>query len=365
MSTHLKLLLQARHLQAHAAFCREYDRLAKRLDPALVNTWPSRATLHRWMVGGVKRLPYPDHCRILEAMFPGWTAEQLLQPCDDPQAAGTPQPVAQLIETVRQGFAAPEPSPAAWSSKPPVEVEQTTDSLTLPRRLSQDMEPATVDVARDVGRRLVALQKTLRLSDDETRLIASLSGHVVELSTTVRITIGADGTAIVTYTHEVLNLTAAPLRRIPRELWFKHTAGSALTISPIPLDGRRLMIQRTHDAANMSKFACQFAPAVEPGEIARFGYSCTGGRFVDEFYWRQAVARHTRHLTISVKHEGATLLRCNAIEELQDGSEVFVPDELLWDYEESDVSMTVTRDYLQPNQALTLRWEIERAVTPA
>jgi hypothetical protein len=58
MSTHLKLLLQARHLQAHAAFCREYDRLAKRLDPALVNTWPSRATLHRWMTGGVKRLPY-------------------------------------------------------------------------------------------------------------------------------------------------------------------------------------------------------------------------------------------------------------------------------------------------------------------
>lgn len=66
-----------------------------------------------------------------------------------------------------------------------------------------------------------------------------------------------------------------------------------------------------------------------------------------------------------MKHEGAALLRCSAVEELQDGSEVFATDEILWDYEASDVTMTVTRDYLQPNQALTLRWEIERGLTPA
>jgi hypothetical protein len=361
MSTHLKLLLHVRHLQTHPAFCREYDRLAKRLDPALVSTWPSRATLHRWMSGGVKRLPYPDHCRVLEAMFPGWTAEQLLQPCDDPHAAGTPQPVAQLIEAVRQGLANPEPSPSGWSTGAAAHAPST---LTLPRRLSENVEPDQGDLAHDMGRKLTALQKTLRLSDDETRLIAKLSGHVVELDTTVAITIAADGGSIVTYTHEILNLTATPLRRVPREIWFKHTAAPLLTISPIPLDGRRLMIQRIHDVANMAKFACQLAPAVEPGDLARFGYSCTGGRFVDEFYWRQAVTRHTRHLTITVRHEDAALLRCSAVEELQDGSEVFATDEILWDYEGSDVTMTVTRDYLQPNQALTLRWEIERVLTP-
>jgi hypothetical protein len=43
------------------------------------------------------------------------------------------------------------------------------------------------------------------------------------------------------------------------------------------------MLQRTHDATHIAKFACQFAPAVEPGELAHFGYSCLGGRFVDAF----------------------------------------------------------------------------------
>lgn len=212
-------------------------------------------------------------------MFPGWTAEQLLQPCDDPHAAGTPQPVAQLIETVRQGLANPDPSPIGWPTARGARADQGSSTLTLPPRLSEDVGPKRDDLARHLGRKLVSWQKTLRLSDDETRLLANLSGHVVELSTTVVITIGADGNSIVTYTHELLNLTPTPLRRIPRELWFKHTAGPSLTISPIPLDGRRLMIQRTHDAANMSKFACRFAPAVEPGDLARFGYSCTGGPF--------------------------------------------------------------------------------------
>ena len=29
----------------------------------------------------MRSLPYPDHCRVLEEMFPGWTAEQLFSPC--------------------------------------------------------------------------------------------------------------------------------------------------------------------------------------------------------------------------------------------------------------------------------------------
>jgi hypothetical protein len=176
----------------------------------------------------------------------------------------------------------------------------------------------------------------------------------------VGIHICRNGDSVVTYTHEVLNLTPTPLRRLPREIWFKHAVPAGLTIAPIQLDARRLMIQRTHDATNLAKFGCQLQPAVEPGDMTRFGYSCTGGRFVDELYWRQAVTRHTRHLTITVKQEAATLLRCSAVEEMQDGSEVYATDEILWDYEGEDVTMTVTRDYLQPNQALTLRWEIDR-----
>ena len=60
-----------------------YENAARRLDRELVGTAPSRAQLHRWTSGELRRLPYTDHCRVLETMFPGWTAEQLFGPCPD------------------------------------------------------------------------------------------------------------------------------------------------------------------------------------------------------------------------------------------------------------------------------------------
>jgi hypothetical protein len=50
------------------------------VDPALGQSYPSRAQLHRWLSGSLRSLPYADHCRVLEEMFPHWTAEQLFQP---------------------------------------------------------------------------------------------------------------------------------------------------------------------------------------------------------------------------------------------------------------------------------------------
>ena len=76
----LKVLLKQRHLQGHRAFCREYDNVATKVDPLLKGSYPSRAQFFRWLSGDLVGLPYPDHCRILEHMFPDWTAEQLFQP---------------------------------------------------------------------------------------------------------------------------------------------------------------------------------------------------------------------------------------------------------------------------------------------
>jgi hypothetical protein len=76
----LKVLLGQRHWQNHATFCAEYDKAAARTDPDLKGTYPSRAQLHRWLNGALRGLPYPGHCRVLEEMFPDWTAEQLFQP---------------------------------------------------------------------------------------------------------------------------------------------------------------------------------------------------------------------------------------------------------------------------------------------
>jgi hypothetical protein len=78
--TVLKALLRERHLQEHQAFCREYDRVARRVDPGLQHGYPSKATFYRWLSGDLRKLPYPGHCRVLEAMLPGWSAEELFRP---------------------------------------------------------------------------------------------------------------------------------------------------------------------------------------------------------------------------------------------------------------------------------------------
>jgi hypothetical protein len=102
----LKVLLGQRHWQNYATFCAEYDKAARRIDSDLGQTFPSRAQLHRWLNGALRSLPYAEHCRVLEEMFPGWTAEQLFQPSTPellyaggqpgghgiPAPAGTPGP---------------------------------------------------------------------------------------------------------------------------------------------------------------------------------------------------------------------------------------------------------------------------------
>lgn len=78
----LKVLLQHLQLQTHRAFCREYDRVAAKADPTLRGGWPSKAQFYRWLSGELIGLPYPDHCRILESMFPEWKVDQLFQTHD-------------------------------------------------------------------------------------------------------------------------------------------------------------------------------------------------------------------------------------------------------------------------------------------
>jgi hypothetical protein len=88
-ATLLAALLRERNWDRYGVFRVEYEKAAKRIDPNLVVSTPSRAQWHRWMTGEVKRQPYVDHCRVLEAMLPGWTARQLFsQPCSGRTEAG-------------------------------------------------------------------------------------------------------------------------------------------------------------------------------------------------------------------------------------------------------------------------------------
>jgi len=67
----LKTLIRERHL-TYDGFCREWDRTARGVDDHLVGRWPGRAQYYRWLRGElVNGHPYPDACRMLEAMFAG------------------------------------------------------------------------------------------------------------------------------------------------------------------------------------------------------------------------------------------------------------------------------------------------------
>ena len=116
----LKTLLQQRHMQTHSAFCREYDKVAADLDPTLKGGWPSRAQFYRWLSGDLIGLPYTDHCRILEKMFPGWKVDQLFQ-VHDGGIEFIPEPPAPQIKMATT----PPTTPIAQ------EADQVTQSLGL------------------------------------------------------------------------------------------------------------------------------------------------------------------------------------------------------------------------------------------
>jgi hypothetical protein len=102
----LKVLLRERHWQNYGTFSAEYDKAARRIEPELAGTYPSRAQLHRWLTGLLRGLPYPDHCRVLEEMFPGWSADQLFQPCTSPHPDGVTGGASRL-DTETPAFTGP------------------------------------------------------------------------------------------------------------------------------------------------------------------------------------------------------------------------------------------------------------------
>lgn len=128
--TILKALLRERHLQEHQAFCREYDRVARRVDPGLQHGYPSKATFYRWLSGDLRKLPYPGHCRVLEAMLPGWSAEELFRSrsCDE-----VPR-LVRVQETAGNGVTSASANPALFGDLVAVFVNRSE----LAHRLSPE-----------------------------------------------------------------------------------------------------------------------------------------------------------------------------------------------------------------------------------
>ena len=109
--TALAVLLEERGLHRYGSFCAAYRKAANGLDKQLANSVPSRAQFHRWLTGELRRLPYTDHCRVLEHMLPGYSTQQLLAACPDrtvpapERAAPGATAAAALPATPRPGMA--------------------------------------------------------------------------------------------------------------------------------------------------------------------------------------------------------------------------------------------------------------------
>jgi hypothetical protein len=95
--TLLAVLLEERGLHRYGSFCVGYDKAVRSID-GKPGSAPSRAQFHRWLTGDLRKLPYTDHCRVLEHMFAGYTASQLFAACPD---GVIPEPARQAREGSR------------------------------------------------------------------------------------------------------------------------------------------------------------------------------------------------------------------------------------------------------------------------
>jgi hypothetical protein len=76
--TLLRELVRQRHWE-YETFSAEYEKAAAQV--AADDTAPSRGPYYRWLSGQLKGgVPYPDACRVLEAMFAPWKAADLFGP---------------------------------------------------------------------------------------------------------------------------------------------------------------------------------------------------------------------------------------------------------------------------------------------
>jgi hypothetical protein len=123
-STLLRVLLYKRHWQTHGVFLTRYDQTAEHAAPEMTGKGPSRTTFGRWLTGAVGK-PHPGHCRVLEALFPGYTADQLFLHTEELLPPAEPGPWNGSGDVLLH----PAPSPLAGS--PPGPAWQAAASVPI------------------------------------------------------------------------------------------------------------------------------------------------------------------------------------------------------------------------------------------
>jgi len=103
-STLLSRLLRERYANKYRAFCRAYDATTMGIDTSMVGRYPASRQFADWLSGNVSELPDRQHCKILEAMFPGYTAAQLFSPVKNSDTVGPVELVKRSGELQESDF---------------------------------------------------------------------------------------------------------------------------------------------------------------------------------------------------------------------------------------------------------------------
>jgi hypothetical protein len=154
----LKVLIRRRHLN-YESFCREWDRTARSIDESQVGRFPGHAQYYRWIRGQlVNHRPYPDACRMLEAMFPDWSVESLFSPWVDAEEetdSTLDSPAAPEIIATRD-----DPAPANNQSSD----ENYIDVLARIHRLGKSVNPEIIHQLQQGTQDTIAQYETLEHS---------------------------------------------------------------------------------------------------------------------------------------------------------------------------------------------------------
>ncbi|GAA3604407.1 hypothetical protein GCM10022223_20050 [Kineosporia mesophila] len=184
------------------------------------------------------------------------------------------------------------------------------------------------------------------------------TGELVDTRLEAFLDIEPDGSVTVSCEHHVENRGDTPVTALVRQFWFKHVT-NALKVTALPSSDRNVFIKPIHDVGVQLKFACQIFPAINPGETAVIGYSCKGGRFMDELYWRHTVFLPTEHIHLRIRLQGVDALSgCSAVEDRLDGSELTAMESLSLPNDGTGIVIDLNRRNLRSNQSVTVRWDV-------
>lgn len=191
--TLLKSLVLARGWKSYPVFCREYERVARNLGGRFRDTEPSRAQYKRWL-GGQTRIPRREACAVLRVMFPGYSVEELFEPCGNAESRrGSAIGERREVDDVNRkdfliaiGTATVAPG-ALLSAFEPARVERA-DLIRLRENFAHlyaldDMHGATGEtygLTVRTARHVVRLLDAASYSPDVGDQLHSLSGELIE-----------------------------------------------------------------------------------------------------------------------------------------------------------------------------------------